>query len=60
MFERIGSATAAQAEADQLKSIWSLESALTLRVVIYCAFKLEEILREIKNSRQGHGGMPLC
>lgn len=54
MFERIGSATEAQKAADGLKSTWHAETTLILRVLIYCAFRLEDVIRKL-DSLEGNG-----
>lgn len=43
-FPNIKSADGALKEAQQLKAVWSEETLLILRVVIYCASLLERIL----------------
>jgi hypothetical protein len=55
MFKRIGSATEAQAEVEKLTSVWSPDTALILMVVVYCAFKLEEIITKL-NAQKGPYG----
>jgi hypothetical protein len=45
-FPRIDSSVEAQAEADKITSVWSAETVLIIRLLIYIAGLLEQVLRK--------------
>ncbi len=56
-FPKLGSSAEAQSEANEIKSVWSAESVLIIRLLIYCAHMLEKIYDNMSR-RPFYGGGP--